>query len=77
MARSSKSFIGIGIGLAAVIAVAVFFVSGNNNTASNSAPLSVPPNQTQPILSNATQVATSVHHYEIKVGDLINVGERT
>lgn len=75
MARSSKSFIGIGIGLAAVIVIAVLFVSGNNIT-SNNAPLLVQPNQTHPISSNTTQVATSVHHYEVKVGDLINVGER-
>ncbi|NHI04051.1 hypothetical protein DYY67_1426 [Candidatus Nitrosotalea sp. TS] len=43
---TSKSLIGIGIGLAAVIIVAVFFYTPSS-TNNSSVPLSVPPNATQ------------------------------
>ena len=94
MAISSKSLIGIGIGLAAVFAVAVFLYSSNNER--STAPLSAQPNATQVTPSNTTQpisntqptnatqavplnanVTSTVHHYQVKVNEVINVGERT
>lgn len=82
MAISSKSLIGIGIGLAAVLAVAVFLYTSNSER--STVPLSVQPNATQVMPSNATQavplnanVISTVHHYQVKVNEVINVGERT
>lgn len=73
---ASKSLIGIGAGLAAVIIVAVFlYTSGSTNN--SSAPLSVPLNATQATPLNATQTTPTVHHYEVKVNEMIKVGERT
>lgn len=90
MTTSSKSLIGIGIGLAVVIVVAVFlYTSGSSNKVST--PLSVPPNATQATPnatqsiqstthaapSNATLATSTVRHFQVKVNELINVGERT
>lgn len=83
MAISSKSRIGIGIGIAAVFAVVVFLYTSGNSDKSYT-PLSVPPNATQSIQSttqaapsNVTQATPTVHHYQVKVNELVNVGERT
>ena len=73
---TSKSLIGIGIGLAAVIIVAVFFYTPSS-TNNSSVPLSVPPNATQATPLNTTQTTPTVHHYEVKVNEMIKVGERT
>jgi predicted small secreted protein len=80
---SSKSLIGVGIGLAAVIVVAVFLYSSNNER--STAPLTAQPNATQVTPTNATQAAplnttqvtSTVHHYQVKINEIVSVGERT
>lgn len=68
----AKSLIAAGIGVAAVIIVAAFLYIGNNEKASMP---SIEPNATI-ASSNATLSSQSVHHYQVKVSEAVEVGDR-
>ena len=67
MSASRKLWVGIAC-LVIISFVAYSYIANHNNSETNNI-TTIPP--------NATNVAANLHHYQVKVNELINVGERT
>ncbi len=78
MSLSKK--LGIGVACLVIISfVAYSYISNHNNSGTNNI-ITAPSNATNNIViapSNATNIAANVHHYQVKVNELISLGERT
>ena len=78
MSLSKK--LGIGIACLVIISFVTYsYISNHNNSGTNNI-VTLPSNATNNIVttsSNATNVAANVHHYQVKVNELISLGERT
>lgn len=70
MNRSNRLLVGIGVGLCLVIiSFVIYYYTLDHSNSETTKSIAIP--------SNETQTFTNIHHYQVKINELVNLGERT
>lgn len=71
MNQSNRLLVGIGVGLCLVIiSFVIYYYTLDHSNSETTKSIAIP--------SNETQTSTNIlHHYQVKVNELVNLGERT